>query len=338
MCLPKEKLARLAQAIQEQLGLLKINYYSQLRNHMSILLEKLDQYQAIQRKLGICTSRNWLAGANTLTKNLVEFLRDIPSLASTVEWSIGPCQKQIPSLGEILAELEQAQQEFPTLAYHAEDQILGVTTEPIELEGVYLGEFEVQLQIPNLALLADRPGYWIKALDPHPAASNGSVTHPHVSDERLCAGDGHSAIKEALASGRICDFFQLANAVLTTYSPDSPFVRLDEWDGRPCYDCGYAMDEDNCYFCASCEHDICEECSACCQACDSIFCRGCLTGCSCCDELYCHPCLNACRECGEFCCPSCLEGELCVTCRENQDMEEPDHEPEEQIKQDQQVA
>ena len=331
MCLAKEKLARIAQAIQEQLGLLKINYYSKLQTNMSVLLEQLDHYRSIGRKLGICTSRGWLAGANKLTRNLVELLRDIPSLISPVEWSVGPCQKQIPSLVDILDELAQAQQEFPSLAYHSEDQILAVTTEPIELEGIYLGEFEIQLEIPSMASLSDRPGYSIKALDPHPAASNGSVTHPHVSDERLCAGDGHSAIKEALASGRICDFFHLVAAVLNTYSQDSPFVRLDEWNGRPCYDCGYAMDEDNCYFCASCENDICEDCSACCQACDSIFCRGCLTGCSCCDDLYCHPCLNPCRECGEFCCPSCLEGELCVSCRENQepeDMEEPEHEPE----------
>ena len=338
MCLSKEKLVRIAQAIQEQLGSLKINYYSQLQTHMSILLENLGQYQAVQRKLGICTSHGWLAGANRLTRNLIELLRDIPSISSSVEWSVGPCEKQIPSLGDILADLEQAQQEFPTLAYHAEDQILSVITEPIELESIYLGEFGIELHIPTLALLSDRPGYWIKALDPHPAGSNSSVTHPHVSDERLCAGDGHSAIKEALASGRICDFFHLVTAVLNTYSPDSPFVRLDEWDGRPCYDCGYAMDEDSCYFCASCEHDICEDCSSCCHSCESIFCRGCLRSCSSCDNLFCENCLQACRECGESCCPSCLKDELCQTCKENQDMEEQDHEPEEQIKQDQQIA
>ena len=131
MCLSKQKLVRIAQAIQEQLSSLKINYYSQLQTHMSILLENLGQYQAVQRKLGICTSRGWLAGANRLTRNLIELLRDIPSISSSVEWSIGPCQKQIPSLGDILADLEQAQQEFPTLAYHAEDQILSVITEPI---------------------------------------------------------------------------------------------------------------------------------------------------------------------------------------------------------------
>jgi hypothetical protein len=46
-------------------------------------------------------------------------------------------------------------------------------------------------------------------MDPHPSSRNNEVTHPHVSGERLCAGDAGAAIEAAIASGRICDFFVL---------------------------------------------------------------------------------------------------------------------------------
>ena len=61
------------------------------------------------------------------------------------------------------------------------------------------------------------------ALDPHPAALNDAVTHPHVSDERLCTGDAGAAIQAALAAGRVFDFFTLVRSVLVTYNPESPY-------------------------------------------------------------------------------------------------------------------
>ena len=76
--------------------------------------------------------------------------------------------------------------------------------------------------------------YSIIALDPHPAASNDSVTHPHISDGELCAGDAGAAIRAALGAGRIADVFQLVHSVLTTYNPGCPYAFMDagRWDYR----------------------------------------------------------------------------------------------------------
>ncbi len=44
----------------------------------------------------------------------------------------------------------------------------------------------------------------------------------------------------ALTEGRLLDFFMIVRQVLQTYSPDSPYVSLDDWYGRQCSDCDSA--------------------------------------------------------------------------------------------------
>ena len=51
-------------------------------------------------------------------------------------------------------------------------------------------------------------------------------------DERLCEGDGRSAIRQALAQGRLLDFFMLVAGGLRTYNAESPFVALEIWERR----------------------------------------------------------------------------------------------------------
>ena len=65
---------------------------------------------------------------------------------------------------------------------------LEVFTDPIVLEETFLGDFEIRLEIEKLAELRDSSAFQIIAVDPHPAATNDNVTHPHVSEEYLCAG------------------------------------------------------------------------------------------------------------------------------------------------------
>jgi len=110
-------------------------------------------------------------------------------------------------------------------------------TEPITLEDVYLGPFRIQLELNKdirlssveaLSELYQGGAYHVIALEPNLAATDASVNHPHVSNERLCEGDGYAPIRAALEQGRLCDFFTLVRSILNTYSPDSPYVRLDD--------------------------------------------------------------------------------------------------------------
>ncbi len=74
--------------------------------------------------------------------------------------------------------------------------------------------------------------YRVIALDPHPAAGNEMVTHPHVSDEHVCLGDATIAVKQALATGRVCDACHLiplqARKAISEYLEVRPPVSTDK--------------------------------------------------------------------------------------------------------------
>ncbi len=230
----------------------------------------------------------------------------------------------IPNVRDVLAELLQAEEEFEELRYYPEDKIIAIATEAVELQGVYLGDFEVQLHIQALGGTNNRGLYRIVALDPHPSVRNEEVTHPHVSGERLCAGDAGAAIDAALAGGRVCDFFMLVRSVLTTYNQDSAYVTLEDWDGVACSDCGHIMGSDNTYFCTTCEEDFCDDCSSYCTYCEETTCLSCLDTCPVCQERVCPGCFTTCPDCGRRLCRGCEHDEKCPCHEEEPESEEND--------------
>jgi hypothetical protein len=231
-------------------------------------------------------------------------------------------RRRAPCMREIVAELRALEQEFGALSFDRESSTLTVGTEPIELEGICLGAFEIRLHLGEFRDLDSRRPYSVVALEPNPAACNESVTHPHVRDEQLCEGDGTGAVRAALLAGRLCDFFLLVTSVLGTYNPDSPFVKLEEWEGRPCYDCGCMTGEDDRWICHCCEREFCERCIASCRECDIGACLSCLSCCPSCEEYVCGGCQEKCGECGRWFCTSCLSDGLCTECKETSDDKE----------------
>ena len=322
MQIPERKLIRLAEAIHQQLQGLQGNRYGEVMRRTRSLIESIGELRRFNDLLTICLGRDWNAAAGNVTDRIVQALRDIPYYAGEVQRMVELARMKLPAVRDILADLRQTEEEFDNLKYVKDEQALVVTTEPIELEGYYLGEFEIRLHIGSLAEMKRRSSvYRIVALDPHPAASNDCVTHPHVSDEHLCEGDAGAAIESALANGRICDFFQLVHAVLTTYNPHSPYVALDDWEGRPCHDCGYTMNPDSTNWCTSCEEDFCDDCSSYCRCCDETTCVGCLQNCEACGDPVCPSCMTTCDDCGRSICKSCHDEVLCPCVKENEEKE-----------------
>jgi hypothetical protein len=211
----------------------------------------------------------------------------------------------------------QALQEKPfELEIDWDQEELCVTTEPVELEGVYLGRFQIRLSWHNLR--SAQP-YRVVALEPAPAASNSSVTHPHVNDETLCEGEGRVGVRRALAEGRLFDFFTMVDRLLHTYARGSAHVELDDWRGIRCHDCGSLVDEDDYSSCDRCEAIVCVDCSRGCPHCDRCICAGCSDCCKLCDEAHCAGCLTSCTVCECLVCPDCLENDdLCKNCHEKQ--------------------
>lgn len=219
------------------------------------------------------------------------------------------------SYRDIYSDLIALDEEFERVEFDQGSQQLRVRTAPIMLAEIYLGPFEIRLELGRLDI--DLP-YAVVALDPCPAASRSEVPHPHILGEVLCEGDGRQAIRRALADGRLFDFFQLVVAVLGTYNDESPYVELGDWHSEPCPDCGLLIDPENGVCCGHCEALLCYECEGGCPGCGEGYCHQCLAPCRQCDEPCCPTCLQNCKGCDRQCCSQCLTNERCGECYEEE--------------------
>ena len=261
--------------------------------------------------------KGWIGAVEKIktrvNRNLSDFsyhLQQFKNLADSNE-------TKLPKPAVIFADLTQIEDEFGELNFNLEAKTVSVTTDSITLDDIQLGSFEIRLSINEMSKLYSEPPYRVIALEPNPAATDDNVTHPHVSSERLCEGEGVVAIRKAIEQGRICDFFTMVVNILQTYNPDSPYVALDDWCGISCYGCGYTVAGDECYYCEDCERDYCSNCSTYCNICDTTICMGCSFECPDCNKFVCRHCTATCSECEETVCKDCVgEDGLCNKCIE----------------------
>ena len=218
----------------------------------------------------------------------------------------------VPSVADFAAELHEAEDEFGGLEMDWRERTVTAFTEPVTLEGVYLGPFAVRFRWQRLADGANASCFDVVALEPNPAAADERVTHPHVQDEHLCAGEASAALRTALAQGRLGDAFRLVRGVLGHYNPNSAHVRLEAWGGEECCDCGVGMSSDDAWHCEGCDHDVCSECMHNCHACDRVICSECLGRCDACESWFCQGCLRRPENSDRDVCPACLRP--CASC------------------------
>ena len=324
----RKKLARMANRIREGLMQLKHSRYLELGRQLTNLTGQLQQLTTESRKMGASVARGWLSAAQRCCKNVNNLLGEVVYSLPRIRPLAEKPQKETPRLPVLVDELDALEKEFGDIEFDASKNTISVVTEPITLEDIYLGPFKIQLELNKLDQLYYISPYLVIALEPNPASTDDGVTHPHVSGEKLCEGDGSPAIRTALEEGRISDFFTIVRSILNTYSPDSPYVSLDDWDGTTCYDCGYTMSSENSYFCQYCENDYCADCSTYCRHCEETVCMSCSGQCSYCEEFVCRNCISECEVCGELFCQSCLEENLCPNCREEKENENEQQETE----------
>ena len=295
------------------------------------VLQKLDEFSGkcsvVTKDTKIFQSaidRKWYKAAekirSRISRNLSEFSYSLDQFRTTVNTD----DTELPKLTDIIAELSQIEQEFGSFSFDRVEKAISIVTESITLEDIVLGPFEIKLFLNNIDKIVAGSPYKIIAINPNPAGTNSDVTHPHVSCEQLCEGDGHIPIQKSIQHGRLCDFFTIIVQILQTYNPDSPYVSIYEWEGVPCHDCGCTVTEDNCYYCEDCEYDYCSECSSYCQICETTICLGCSYECPICQDHACsHHCTAVCEECEETLCKNCInEDGLCNNCQEQRKEQE----------------
>ena len=121
----------------------------------------------------------------------------------------------VPSLRDLLAELRQLNDEFGAVTIDVKRRFLAVTTDAIVLDRMNLGAFSLCLHWPRLVHRSESDCFEIVAQDESKAsAANPSVTHPHVRDGQLCAGDAAVPLRRALGDGRLFDAFAMIRSVL----------------------------------------------------------------------------------------------------------------------------
>jgi hypothetical protein len=250
------------------------------------------------RRLRIARQRGWLEAARRYRSELLGSANQLHQLTRDIVTARDQPILPVPAVGPLLAELRQLQDEFEQTDLADDGQSLSAHTDPIVLEGIELGRFSIVLHVSELTSRRDSTCFECVALDPNPAQRNSSVTHPHVSDGALCAGDASLAIAQALSAGRLCEAFLLVRSVLSTYNPQSPYVSLSEWEGARCCDCECTVDADDLYQCTACENRFCQDCISSCDLCQ----------CSCCNDCLAHD-----AESDHDCCPRCCQN--CNACR-----------------------
>lgn len=270
------------------------------------LRHRLEVCKAHQFDLGIDSVRSQI---RRVLPEMIEHLTHIQSLAEDRQAIVSCC--------DLAGELEQVRKEFGVFTYRPKEKTLSIETDSITLEDQYLGPFEIRLDLDALGQLEPRKAYRVVATDPHPAAGDENITHPHVSDERLCEGEATLSIRNALRSGRLGDFFLLVAGVLATYNSGSAYVSLNSWTGTTCDDCGAVIrHEDDVWICDRCGRDCCSDCVGRCDQCDTSVCKECTRDCTGCGKTICTRCALECGDCGDRFCQACLADGLCKSCRE----------------------
>ncbi len=319
----QKQLVRLADHIRSAILKMRGAKLEDVQAKLEIIESQNTEFTKDAHRLRVAVKRGFSYASAKVIRKISRDLNDFNYHICRFKDIITPDKCRMPALSEIVSELMAAEQEFDQFSFDLKAKTISVTTKSIDLEGITLGRFEIRLLIDEFDKLYKERPYRIIALEPNPAGGDCNVSHPHVSHERLCEGDGHTAITRALEQARLSDFFSMVIAVLENYNPDSPYIPLSEWDGTSCYDCGGNITSEECYYCENCEHDFCENCSSYCQICGTTLCLGCVSECQGCKEYICGDCMVTCNECGSKFCKDCLTDGLCVSCQqESEDNED----------------
>lgn len=297
--------------------------------------ERLSRAGRIARKIeriggrdgrGVC--RGWLAASKRSGAQIVRDLNNLDHEISNWRSQQSQCPPGPTPLRDLVDDLTALDEEMDDLAFDPLTEILSVVTDSITLEDICLGRFQIQLPLRKLEI-----GNVI-ALDPCRPSGNDYCTHPHVSNNDLCLGDGGGATYAAAREGRLLDFFTIVSSILHTYAKGYAYVEMDEWEGDPCHSCGERQPElARCYDCrdyfcdecigpcCTCEEDICDGCSDRCCLCDERLCNHCIIKCERCKKYVCAECSTECEQCGESLCDRCRNDQLC-SCQDDAEEDE----------------
>ena len=136
------------------------------------LKESMAHIQRINIRLAKCHQNGLFGAAKRVRQNAMGALRDLRREVDLLTSQMNVESPVLPTAQEIIADLDQIEQEFPSWRCEGNQNNLIIVTDPIELEGVYLGRFEIQLDVNDIGNPSSQQPFSIVALAPNPAPSN----------------------------------------------------------------------------------------------------------------------------------------------------------------------
>jgi hypothetical protein len=340
--LPIPILLRLARRL-ESLWASKPEPLTRPERAWAALRTQLTEAESLRWRIEQATARRLDCAAASLKQELSTLLNVMGLRITELRDHSDATPPRGPDRCEWIRELRHLESEFGTVTVRWTDSVIRIVTEPIELKHVPLGPFAIEFNWSGGRSATGSRAIEVKALKPNRPAGRSDVTHPHVEDDILCAGEAKEALDQAVADGRLVDAFQLVHSVLTNYNPHSAYVSLNEWNGSHCAQCGRRIRSEEASSCGGCDCDLCDECGERCEGCDELRCWDCLESCDVCRERHCRGSLATtageravCSNCREVC-PGCEasvpKDELdadgrCPTCSTVEATDDPDPETE----------
>ena len=327
----KRRDCRLASRLQDQITAGRRESLDRLLWRMDSCINAQHALSRLRQRLQTGRDSDRQSVIERLKGQLARFLPDLVEQLTVLQGLVQSHIQPLATCNDLVDELEQLRREFVGFRYEHKEKTLSVTTDDIVLQDETLGAFEIRLNLPEVGQPEPRSSYYrVVALDPHPPVADEGITHPHVSDSRLCEGDASMAIRSALSSGRLSDFYLLVARVLNTYNAGSAYVPLERWAGNSCGDCGATINSDDNVICDRCENEFCSDCTNVCVRCEGSVCHECGRDCDGCGQALCVRCATECSGCAGQFCESCLTEGMCGKCREKQQLTEEDKNHEEQ--------
>jgi hypothetical protein len=315
----RDPLYRCARQVWQHLSLRAAGRDRRLKEQLHHLADSCHALSRRRSTLACAERHGWALAADKIRAQMLQDVHRVQRAAADLIQFQRADEIDSPPLRAILDDLRELASEFEGTKLNPQEELIVVRTESIELEGIELGPFAIELHLARLGRDAGSGCFKCIALEPNSAANNASITHPHVSDGTLCAGEATGPIRVALLQGRISDAFLLVAGVLRTYNAESPYVSLDQWQGAACPECGGSVRRsDELCFCEGCNRDVCDDCTSRCAICEDSYGSSCLEWDPVSDRSCCPHCRQTCQTCNRIVdtdtfddssglCPQCLE-------------------------------
>ncbi|MDZ4688082.1 MAG: hypothetical protein SH850_23660 [Planctomycetaceae bacterium] len=235
----------------------------------------------------LALDNHWFQAAESLRQDLEIRVRWFETDLFALRRSLSAKAPEPPALRTLYEELCALDDEFEDVEIDLKTTTLRVQTSDIVLEDLNLGPFDL---IWDWGRPSSQTALTVDALEPHRPESRSDITHPHVLGSILCEGEASRPLEQALAEGRLCDYFLIVRQTLQTYNPQSAYVAIADWTGFRCRGCDDSVSADDLCSCQSCGDEACTDCSLSCAQCGRTSCRCCLQNCSDCLDDFCPRC------------------------------------------------